>query len=252
MLFNVGGYENPKGKMPEFEYTGSYQLIDDGKVGGVQNWRLKLLTSGKLTFKKGVKNVDLFIVGGGAGGATNFMDGSQLVAYGASGGGYTKTYLNVAVETNKEYPVVIGDGGAESSKYTNHRGGSTTVFGVSAAGGYPGGYTGNFADGSFNPKGGNGGSGGADYVMNPATGYEGGYNGSAGGGPDGGTGQGLTTAEFGETGGTVYSTGGSTGTVGNGTTSKDPNGKSNTGNGGTSTGGASRGGSGIVVIRNAR
>lgn len=252
MIFNMGGVENVAGKMPEFTYSGTYQLINDGKVGAKQNWRIKFLTSGVLRFTKVVKEIDVFLVGGGGGGATGFYDGSQYVGYGGSGGGYTKTQRAVKVEAGVDYAIIIGDGGAVSSRYTNHRGGTTSGFGFEAEGGYPGSYTGSFAAGNFNPKGGNGGSGGADYITSPPQGFEGGYDGSNGGGTDGGIGQGSTTAEFGESGQTVYSTGGSTGNTGKGTTAQNPNGAANTGNGGTSRGSSSVGGSGILVIRNAR
>lgn len=241
-----------KGVMPEFTYSGTYQLIDDGKSGSVQNWRIKFLTSGVLRFNKVPDSIDVFLVGGGGGGATGFYDGSIFVGYGGSGGGYTKTVKAVKVEAGKDYTIVIGDGGAVSNKYTNHRGGTTSGFGYEAEGGYPGSYTGSAAAGTLNPKGGNGGSGGADYITYPPQGYEGGYDGSNGGGTDGGTGQGSTTAEFGEAGQTVYSTGGSTSDTGKGTTAQNPNGAANTGNGGTSRGSSSVGGSGILVIRNAR
>ena len=248
MVINIGDRPGYRPGPPEFSYSGTYQLIDDGDG----NWRIKFLTSGVLRFIKIFTAIDVFLVGGGGGGATCFYDGSLLIAYGGSGGGYTETHKAVKVEAGVDYLITIGDGGAVSSKYTNHRGGSTSGFGVDAEGGYPGGYSGSAAASNLNPKGGNGGSGGADYITYPPQGYEGGYDGSNGGGTDGGIGQGSTTAEFGEAGQTVYSTGGSTSDTGKGTTAQNPNGAANTGDGGTSRGSSSVGGSGILVIRNAR
>ena len=54
--------------LPAYTYTGSAQLIDDGNF----NWRLKLLTSGTLTFSHlgsaAGKGGQAFLVGGGGGG----------------------------------------------------------------------------------------------------------------------------------------------------------------------------------------
>ncbi len=60
--------------MPEYTYTGNASLIDDG--GG--NWRIKLLTSGVLTFTKlgnAKGGIDLFLVGGGCAGGGGYCDG---------------------------------------------------------------------------------------------------------------------------------------------------------------------------------
>ena len=90
--------------MPEYTYTGNASLIDDG--GG--NWRIKLLTSGTLTFTKlgnAKGGVDVFCVGGGAsGGGVGF----------GGGGGYTATETKT-VSKGMAYPVVIGAGGAGDS-----------------------------------------------------------------------------------------------------------------------------------------
>ena len=94
------------GGLPEFTYTGTYQLIDDG--GG--NWRIKFLTSGVLTFTKlgsAGKGIDVFLVGGG-GGCGNANGVSDFL--GAGGGGYTKTTRQITVQAGVEYPIVIGAG----------------------------------------------------------------------------------------------------------------------------------------------
>ena len=54
--------------LPTYTYTGSHQLIDEGNF----NWRLKLLTSGTLTFSHlgsaESSGAQVFLVGGGGGG----------------------------------------------------------------------------------------------------------------------------------------------------------------------------------------
>lgn len=220
------------GGLPEFTYTGTYQLIDDG--GG--NWRIKFLTSGVLTFTKlgnASKGIDVFLVGGG-GGCGNASGVSDFL--GAGGGGYTKTTRQITVQAGVEYPIVIGAGSTKpNSSSTQTRGGTTSAFNTYIEGGYSGKAM----------SGGDGGSGGAS--TNGATGGTDGGDGSVGNaGGQAGKGQGTTTREFGETSGDLYASGGYW---------DSRNGADNTGNGG---GGvylntkSSTGGSGIAVIRNHR
>ena len=215
--------------MPEFTYTGTYQLIDDG--GG--NWRMKFLTSGVLTFTKlrnAAKGIDVFLVGGG-GGNGNAGGISDWCA--AGGGGYTKTVKNLTVQKGVEYQIVVGAGGTRpTTSNTQTRGGTTSAFNASIEGGYSG--------KAYN--GGDGGSGGA--ASNSTVG------GTDGG--DGGEGS-TTTREFGESTGDLYASGGyynaNNGTNGEG------NGADNTGNGAGGTNNNNKstvGGSGIVVVRNHR
>lgn len=248
---------NFKGEMPVVSYTGSWSgLIDDGKVGGVQQWRAKFYTSGKLTFSDlgNAKNgIDLFLVGGGGSGT-----GRKYNAGGGNGGGggYAITHKNLPVSAGVSYDIVVGAGGSVNTSYDKAiDGGNSTAFGYAAAGG----------KGGTALAGGNGGSGGGGgYTASGA----GGSNGSNGGGNSsgnytGGKGQINTTREFGESTGTLYSGGGggSLGGAGGagGGGSAGSNGTANTGGGGG--GGLAyvddgyygcAGGSGIVVIRNAR
>lgn len=234
-------------KLPKFTYTGTSELIDDGG----KNWRIKFLTSGVLTlFKKLI--VDVFLVGGG---------GAATGASGA-GGGYTKTVQSVELEPGS-YEIVVGAGGVSAD------GGTTTAFGISAKGGKKGdGYT---------P--GDGASGGGSYITSESAPFypagTGGSDGSNGGGAPkhpGGTGQGTTTREFGESDGELYSGGGGgsypsgsgigasggAGGGGNGRNNGTPatDGAANSGGGGgggsnvAATGG--NGGSGIAIMRNHR
>ena len=238
-----------KSYLPEFTYTGSYKLVDEGNY----KWKIYFYTSGTLRFThlgNATGGIDLFLVAGGGGGHTDFNDGSVKLKHGGSGGGYTKTQKAISVSINTNYTITVGGGGAASSRYTAYPGGTSSAFNYAANGGQAGYYTGRAADGDLTAWGGDGGSGGADDGD-----YVGGYDGGNGNGSRGGKGQGTTTREFGESGGKLYSSGGSTSTTaptGGGTTPNAPNGAANTGNGGTSEGTSSTGGSGIVVIRNKR
>lgn len=246
MIFNMIGGGGGLNQFPEFTYTGTYNLVDDGKTDdGVQNWRIKFLTSGTLTFTKIATGIDVFCVGGGGNGGNE--------CGGGGGGGYTKTSSFAPVK-NTGYTITIG--GAR---------GNTSAFGTTAEAGQNG--------GNDEGKGGDGGSGGGGGSY-WGYGYNGGSDGSDGhvysGTPasHSGKGQGTTTREFGETSGTLYAGGGGCGGHeaayggdgggGRGGSSGGSGyaGGVNTGGGGggggSSGGTGGAGGSGIVVIRNAR
>lgn len=252
--------------LPAYTYTGSHQLIDDGNY----NWRLKLLTSGTLTFSHlgsaGSRGAQAFLVGGGGGGGTPGGEPS-----GGGGGGYTAT-TDVTLPVSAAIKVTVG-GSAVGS-----RGGSSALtcaaasLDISAMGGYPGITSGN---------GGDGGSGGGGKNNANAAAGRGGSDGSrgfdavGGGGANptlGGSGQIATTREFGEAGGALYAGGGGggfgnseanrAGGAGGGGTGGGwgaplpTGGAPNTGGGAGGTGlgnaSAAAGGSGIVIIRNRR
>ena len=244
MIFNthyqyIGG---GGGGVPQFEYTGNYEYIDDG--GG--NWRIKFLTSGVFTPLKDMV-IDAFLVGGGAAGK-----GANWVSYGGSGG-FTTTVKKIQLTKNTEYNVVIGAGGSGNG----NAGGASTGFTGRAAG--------------ANATYGQGGSGGA--LMR----YSGHFTVNAGSdganGWDNSPGQGSTTREFGEPTGDLYAGGGgaaylSAGTSGivyakagegggGGISGLTPlSGTQNTGGGGCGNEGPNAtqgsGGSGIVIIRKAK
>jgi hypothetical protein len=223
MIMRRGGAGAAATGLPEFTYTGTYQLLDDGD----KNWRIKFLTSGTFTPSKTV-TIDLFLAGGGAG---------TSAGGGGAGSGYTTTYYGIVCQAGAGYPITIGAGGAIAS-----RGGTSSAFSVSAVGGYS----------NNGGHGGNGGSGGGEAAQS--------VGGSDGGNgvPAGGTGQGTTTREFGEDTGTLYAGGGSAynatvggaGGGGAGKTSGEPN--TGGGAGGVGSGSGYTGGSGIVIIRNKR
>ena len=238
--------------IPEFTYTGNYQIVNDNDAvitRSNDNWKIRFLTSGTLTFTAlngAGDGIDVFCVGGGGNGGIGSPSTSNG---GGGGGGYTKTQKGVQITPNVAYQITIGGSG-----------GQTSAFNVTANGGSNG------AKGegpSTGGKGGDGGSGGGGGTGSPGSG---GSDGSNGGGSKGGTGQGTTTREFGETTGKLYAGGGSGGNGGSisgiaggagGGGNQNSDGAANTGGGG---GGkwyqASQqigyGGSGIVVIRNKR
>lgn len=229
---------------PEFTYTGDYAIVDDSDnpisdfASWKGNWKIRFLTSGTFTVTKlngWDGRLDVFLVGGGAAGAT----GSNTCHGG--GGGYTLTAKNVSLQKNTPYEIVIGAGG----NATAAQGGDTLAFSYTAAGGK-------------NPDGGSGGGKGGTSSTN-------GGNGASDGGTAHGTGQGTTTREFGEEAGTLYSpggggggrTGGTGGEGGGGDGSYGGaagNGAENkgAGGGGSRQGTVGTGGSGIAIIRNTR
>ena len=243
--------------IPEFTYTGNYEILNDDNIGITHsngNWKIRFLTSGTLNFTSlnGATNgIDVFLVGGGGGGNIR----------GGGGGGYTTTSKNLKIATNVNYSIVIGSGGNVRST-----GGNSSIFDKSAAGGKSG-----------NNPAGAGGSGGGGRSDNGGNGGDGGSDGSNGKDSygKGGTGQGITTREFGESTGRLYAGGGGGGASGSGNGGaggegggghgggEDPyentsvettstSGKPNTGGGGGAGLTERAGGSGIVVIRNAR
>ena len=261
----------------DFTYSGNYQVVNDGD----DNWRIKFLSSG--VFKPLTDmQIDCFLVGaGGGGGYVHDKWGSS-----GGGGGYTRTITNTILYANTSYSFVIGTGGTGKTNPSDNPntsvvggdGGSTSALNITVNGG----------KGGTSRNGGDGGSGGGGASV----GKNGGAGGSNGGngtsmtgtlGSDGGTGQGTTTREFGETTGDLYAGGGGgggqtiSGTAGSGgggiggcwnTMFQATNGTDNTGGGGggstcrhkgndalgTGSDGAYSGvgGSGIVIIRNSR
>ena len=238
--------------LPAYTYTGSHQLIDDGNF----NWRLRLLTSGTLTFShlgsaEG-RGAQAFLVGGGGAGAH----------HSGGGGGYTHT-SRASLAVNTAYSVVVGAGGTPDAGGV--QGGTSSAFGLSAAGGW--------APASYG-KGGSGGSGGGNLnaIGGSDGGNGGGWDGDTGGNGEG-RGQGTTTREFGEASGALYAGGGGGGKADSNPPGGAPGGDGGGGHGGwgaaptapapgaPNTGGggggnydgpSGAGGCGIVVVRNSR
>lgn len=231
-----------------FTYTGDCEVIDDGD----NNWRVKFLTSGTLTSSV-IAYIDVFLVGGGGGGygggVPSTSSSSTVFGGGGGGGGYTSTISSI-IKNGAVYSISIGNGGSYG-----YSGSVTRAFGGIANGGSPG-------SGRLGGNGGSGGAGGAMTYCLP-TGYPGGKacsgatDGNDGGCVNGGKGQGTTTREFGESTGTLYASGGSSGiAIARCSNSSNDIGCdqnitiANSGNGGCGYRGT--GSSGIVVIRNSR
>ncbi len=218
-----GGYEEENGECVTarlVDYTFKDSSGNDIKATGTalaqsgNEWKIKIIKSGTITFTKLYSLVDVFVVGAGGGGGN-----------GGGGGGFTKTELNVALDLNSGYSITVGQ----------PNGGTSSGFGLWARGGAN----------THGDKGGGGGSGGAGYGCRSAA-----TDGSKGcdGHSPGAYGQMTTTREFGEEAsgtfageskGKLYSTGGRSGAC------ACAAGAANTGDGGT----CKSGGSGIVIVR---
>lgn len=249
--------------IPKFTYTGSYQIVDDDNneiTASINNWKIRFLTSGTLTFTNlngAAEGIDVFCVGGGGAGGqwcNGGLDGS------GGCGGFTNTANGIIVNAGTSYAIIVGAGGLSKTvgNMGGNKGGYTSAFNVTAAGG-----SGGHAWDAQTP--GSGGSGGGSGGSDESVGGNGGSDGNDGGsgGWSGGKGQGTTTREFGESTGSLYAGGGSgsrnTSAAAGGGAASGKNAEVNTGGGGgggyndsgtTVNGGA--GGSGIVVIRNTR
>ena len=222
-------------------------------VSGDAHTRVKFLTSGTLRFTKKPPLLDVFMVGGGG-------NGGAVSQGGGGGGGYTLTALQVQLQRDTDYSIVVGGAAGNTTGF-----GYTAVHGNSGAASgmannlntYPGGSGG--SGGGAGCYGGAGYYGGSDY--GGSNGGDGGNGGSGGAG--GGQGQGTTTYEFAEIGTTLYSGGGS-GHTSHGDNSQAYGGKGGGGSlatgavngvnglGGGGAGYLGSGGSGVVIIRDAR
>lgn len=259
------------------QYTFSGTSSFSGDVAG--DWELQLKTTGNLVFQSLKTPVDIFLVGGGAGGRT--ATNNQYTSYGGEGGsgGYTSLYSNQTLTLNTTYVATIGAGGSPGVGETNKSGGSTSLgSSYTCSGAY---HIGTQDDGSNN-MGGSGGGGGT----HPDS------SGLGNGGSDGsdgyryqnyGYGKGMNTIngdsttkwvrKFREAGATLFSggggaggnserypgSGGSGGGGDGGTNGAGTQGTANTGGGGGGGGGkikggyaGAKGGSGIIIIRNHR
>lgn len=189
-----GKYKDPVVKnytpeiYPKYSYTGQHTLVKDEN----DQWRIKFLSSGTLTWNYEDTYIDLFLVGGGA-------DAGNA----GGGGGYTATHKRISITRGQTIRVIIGAGAKHSS--SGGVGGDTSF----------GEYT---AKGGNKQNGGSGGGGSTTYTndtkANGANGGSDGANGknglleSTGAILAGGNGQGTTTREFGEPDGDLYAGGG--------------------------------------------
>lgn len=194
MIVNAGYRGKVGAGAPKFTYTGTYNIRKDGVV--------ELLTSGTIVFLEPMV-IDVFMVGGGGGGSGSNLEYGQ--GFGGGGGGYTRTIKRVTVQSNTEYSVAVGSGGAPVAT------GGASGFNVYTV---DGGKNGAVVSGNTNRYfGGSGGSGGGGGVSSNSDYGTGGYDGSNGesGYPStnqAGPGQLFTTREFNENGGKLYAGGG--------------------------------------------
>lgn len=250
-------------KIPAFTYTGEYKIVNDSGTEisetTTNDWNIRLLTSGTLTFTdlRGTTSIDIFMVGGGGGSSSRTASSDYgTIHTGGGGGGYTKTQKGVTVSANAGIAVSIGAGGTGGWNPT--AGGTTSVTVSDSTYSAKGGNTGNkgyFDTVSHAGSGGSGGSGGGGGSIG---GWAGGTGGSDGGNGSsgkasqlvsgsGGKGQGTTTRAFGESSGELYSYGGS---GGGGSVPVVGTLAANTGHGGQGSGGS--GYSGIAIVRGHR
>jgi len=254
MHFGVmGGSQLGASGISDFSYSGECVKLMDEKVDGVQNWRIKFITSGILTFSKNMV-VDAFLVGGGGAGGAE-IGGADGNSGGGGGGGGCTVCETVYISRNEPYAIEIGSGGV------NENGGDTKAFGLIANGGTA-------ANNGYGGSGGSGGGGGGYYNLSQRAqngGSDGGSGGNNAGAWHGGDGQGTTTREFHEENGTLYAGGGGGGAYeggGAGNAGDDSagaggsNAPANRGGGGGGANGGNgargNGGSGVVIIRNTR
>jgi hypothetical protein len=210
-------------------FLGNTQLWQDKVPAG----RIVFITSQVWTVPKGVKKVNVFLVGGGAAGTLYGLGVAQYGVMASAGvggsGGLTATYNNVAVTPLSQISVVVGAGENVVNTGVDYltslafrRAGASSFGSYSALGGVgaycPNPYT------SIEGAGGSGGGDGASGVQNDSygngiavAGQPGGSDGSNGGYAVNGAysninnrqeGQGATTREFAKAGNTLYAGGG--------------------------------------------
>ena len=97
--------------VPSFTYTGNYEIVN----GDTADWKIRLLSSGTLTFTDQNPTVDIFIVGGGGNGADGSKYWAKSVGGSSGGGGAALTVSGFPATKTTEYGVVIGDKLANSS-----------------------------------------------------------------------------------------------------------------------------------------
>lgn len=162
--------------------------------------RAAFTSSGMWTVPAGVRSINIHCTGGG--GASGIPNSRDKYAGGGGGGGYTAYKKEISVSPGQEVSCVVGAGseigGYDTDKGVNGGESSASINGmavVSAKGGRSG-----YASITGYKQGSGGSSGGRGYTP--------GHSPAGNGGSDGSPGQGTTTREFGNPSGTLYSGGG--------------------------------------------
>lgn len=211
----VGGVYPPLGEVEEPfalpEFTGNHAIFGDEVAG-----RIELYESGDLTLSPGT--YDFFLVGGGSGSSYDFNDyNNSSSSTGTSGGGagYTLTIKDYAINSSYPIPVIVGGPSVSSAKLpegselprTTFAGNPTSIGLADKTYVAEGGKVTRNGTGSNRMAniGYDGGSGGSSKNAGP--GGSDGSNGS-GSGTTGGLGQGTTTRAFEDSDGTLYAGGG--------------------------------------------
>lgn len=97
--------------VPTFTYTGNYEIVN----GDTADWKIRLLSSGTLTFTDQNPTIDIFIVGGGGNGATGSDYWATSAGGSSGGGGAAITVKSFPTTKATGYGIVIGNNLANSS-----------------------------------------------------------------------------------------------------------------------------------------
>ena len=160
---NSGSFVVKLRSVPEFTYTGSYQIVDDSDNvisdpnSYTGNWKIRFLSSGTFTITNlnGAANgIDVFLVGGGGNGNLGFGHQAGRNGYaaggGGGGGGYRTTKKGVSV-SKTSYSITVGAAKNKSTAfgYTANPGNSakTSDGSLSSCEGGPAGATGGASGG---------------------------------------------------------------------------------------------------------
>ena len=115
-------------KVPSYTFSGTSSAeVRDGY------WYIYLKSTGTLRMTYAKQNVDVLAVGGGGKGGSGWYD----CHYGAAGGGagYHKEKSGQSLAAGTDYSITVGKGATGYSGDYGGTGGTTTAFGLSAAGG---------------------------------------------------------------------------------------------------------------------
>ena len=130
-LLSVSGYGDIEDWEESFDavkgqsYTKAIQLT-------TRNF-LQITSTRNIRFSGNVQQLDINPVGGGGGAGYSYTGFLGVSSGGAGGGGYCVVQNDVSFQENQMYSAVVGSGGGISSA-----GGTSSLLGVSAAGGSPG------------------------------------------------------------------------------------------------------------------
>lgn len=237
--------------IPNFTYTGDYHIVNEG----TPDWKIYFTSSGTFTPASNIA-VQVQAIGGGGGG----NGGNSYQKPRVGGGGGNSMVNEIILEAGIKYPLTIGAGGTGGSAGgAGASGGTTTGFGLTAAGGVVATPVDvfEFNDTSGIRQSGTGGSGGDQRAgtagqnagdIDPNIG--GGYGGAVG--KNGALGQTGGPGNFGSQGGvgttsTEYVNGGGGGGGGGGY-----GGGGGGGGWGYSVGKGGAGAPGVIIMRNTR